>query len=389
MKSIILFQNFWICLLILNLTLVKGLNIHSPPSFVRKRSALQNSIINTPLRILIVQNAGGGHGEIGYELCKTLCTQLGPESHITVLQDSKCDYSKPPFSVYDELVSIEKNRVRVIPSSMDLTTSICEDGNFDIVIDNWSKKKEDFALIKDNVNVKDSVKQYVFISSAGMYIQNGLHPHTESDDVTPPDMNGARQVEVAIESSGIAFTFIRPQYIYGPNMNKWYLDYFFECVAETGTGDALKVLPLPAPGDQLVSLTHIGDVSSLVAATVNNPIAINQGFNCGTDRFISYNSLAYLALRAMYDASPMSGGEKEATIQSKLEFAYYDPLILDKAEARKDKFPFRRETFVVSVDRAKKLLGWSPKHDLQGDMLWLAKDFISRKNDKDSREKNL
>lgn len=107
--------------------------------------------------------------------------------------------------------------------------------------------------------------------------------------------NDARKVEMAIEASGTTclylemlqlhqqdasliiliilgtpFTFLRPQYIYGPNANKRYLDFFI--------GRAARKLPIPLPlhGEQLVCLTHVEDVASLIATTLGEPKAMKQ-----------------------------------------------------------------------------------------------------------------
>ena len=37
-------------------------------------------------KVLIIQNKGGGHGEIGYQLCKTL-KETSPNVDIVMLQD--------------------------------------------------------------------------------------------------------------------------------------------------------------------------------------------------------------------------------------------------------------------------------------------------------------
>jgi len=75
-------------------------------------------------KVLIVQNKGGGHGEIGYQLCKTIKAEA-PNCELFVLQDeyvecllkyyhsfeelfdndhynlqNRCNYKKPPFSSY-------------------------------------------------------------------------------------------------------------------------------------------------------------------------------------------------------------------------------------------------------------------------------------------------
>jgi nucleoside-diphosphate-sugar epimerase len=92
-------------------------------------------------------------------------------------------------------------------------------------------------------------------------------PHDETD---PVKENDPRKVELAVQASGVPYTFLRPQYIYGPNANKRYLDFFI--------GRAARKLPIPLPlhGEQLVCLTHIEDVCSLIATTLGDERAKNQ-----------------------------------------------------------------------------------------------------------------
>lgn len=145
---------------------------------------------------------------------------------------------------------------------------------FHYVIDNWSKSAELAAMVID-IAKQSNAKQYMFVSSAGMYKGGNTSPITEDDTVKT---NGAREVEQAVVASGIPYTFMRPQYIYGPLSNKKYLDYFI--------GRAMRKLPIPLPlhGEQLVCLTNIVDVASLLACATGNEKAMNQIFNCGSDR---------------------------------------------------------------------------------------------------------
>lgn len=108
-----------------------------------------------------------------------------------------------------------------------------------------------------------------------MYKSNNVAPLLETD---PIKTNDPRSVELSIIESGLPYTFLRPQYIYGPKSNKKYLDYFI--------GRAYRKLhiPLPLHAEQLVCLTHEEDVASLLAAAVGNPAAINQARRRGEKR---------------------------------------------------------------------------------------------------------
>jgi len=48
-------------------------------------------------------------------------------------------------------------------------------------------------------------------------------------------------------------------------------------------------VPIPAPGNQLVTLTHVEDVASMLAAVPGNPAAVRQFYNVCSDRAISFN----------------------------------------------------------------------------------------------------
>jgi len=297
-------------------------------------------------KLLIVQNKGGGHGELGYQICKEF-EALGSKCDITILQDEACKMDKPPFSSYGELGNV--NIVKAPLGDRSLGSSSLSDG-FTHVIDNWSKKPEDFEFVKSVVG--DKLDRYLFVSSAGMYVQGaGLHPHTETDAVK--DGNGARNVELAVESSGIPYTFMRPQYIYGPKASKRYLDYYIARAARK------LPIPLPLSGEQLVCLSNVGDVCSMIANAVGNDAAKNEIFNCATDKFITYKGLGDMI-------NDMVGNKAEDN-----KYYFYEPK--DFNFEKGSTFPFRRDTFIVGVDKAKTKLGWTSKHSLENDV----KDLVA------------
>lgn len=299
-------------------------------------------------KVLIIQNKGGGHGEIGYQLCKTLqATHAGVD--ITVLQDEACDYKKLPFSKYEsDLIS---NGVQV------LNTPLTGDGagpaafdpvkgmKFDYVIDNWSKGTDNANCVIDVAKSSGS-SQHIFISSAGMYKTEGTAAPgaTESSEVKE---NDARKVEIAVAAADVPYTFLRPQYIYGPNANKRYLDYFI--------ARAARKLPIPVPlnGEQMVAITHIDDIASLITSTVGTDAAMNEIFNCGTDNYISYNDLCKGIHKAL-------GND-----DTDCKITYYEPK--DYSDTKFD-FPFRRDTFVTDVSKVQQKCGWKSAKNVANDL---------------------
>ena len=324
--------------------------------------------INAFKKLLIVQNKGGGHGELGYQLLNEF-QKMGNSASVTLLQDDSCDINKTPFNSYTEFDSNDNINIIKAPLSSHSLDSIKMEQGFTHIIDNWSKKPEDFDFIKQNIidSENNQIDRYLFVSSAGMYVQGkGLHAHTETDTVK--EKNGARTVELAIEESSLSYTFIRPQYIYGPKANKRYLDYFI--------ARAARKLPIPLPlhGEQLVCVSHVEDVCSMIATAIDHKNAKNQIFNCATDRFITYQGLSD-------KINELVGNNKDEN-----KYMYYEPK--DYNFHKGSAFPFRRDTFVVSVDKAKVQLDWKPVHDLIEDLKILCQNHIEGEGIKENWSKD-
>ena len=98
-------------------------------------------------KVLIVQNKGGGHGTIGYQLCKEI-KAIAPNVEIAILQD-KCNYAKPPFSSYKELESLGVSIIEAKLSSETVTLpDVINQFQPTYVVDNWSKSSSNATFIK-------------------------------------------------------------------------------------------------------------------------------------------------------------------------------------------------------------------------------------------------
>jgi nucleoside-diphosphate-sugar epimerase len=177
----------------------------------------------------------------------------------------------------------------------------------------------------------------------------GPNGYLEKDGETKDD-NDCRIVEKFLESQDIKWTSFRPQYIYGDHTNKRSnVDWFVDRIVRD------RVVPIPGDGEQLVALSHVDDVSAIVAASIGNVKAYKQVFNCGTDKYVSYKGLCESIAKA--------AGKS-------VKFAHYDPKKLET----KPSFPFRATTFIVDPTKAKTELGWKgAKHEVPADMVaWMA-----------------
>ena len=304
-------------------------------------------------KVAILQSKGGGHGEIGFALAKAL---LGKNEVTVILQDPACKKTAQPFCQYDsELVS---KGVKIEDCDLSNADAVCSalSGEWDVVIDN-NNKDANFA---ERLITGVSTKQ-LFTCHPVACTRSAPKVELWKESTPVKDDNACRQVEVALQGSPKAdkVTIFRPQYIYGENTNKRSnVDWFVDRIC--------RDMPVPMPGDgsQLVALSHVDDVASLMCAAIGKEAGI---YNCGTDKYISYKRVCELVASSL---------GKTATIES------YDPKALDK-ELGKPSFPFRPTTFTVNPSKAKTALGWAgATHTLEGDLPQWIKQYFEAEFDK-------
>lgn len=188
------------------------------------------------------------------------------------------------------------------------------------------------------------IKHYCFVGSAGAYADNYVEPQL-FEGMTRKPKAPHFGVEALLEESKLPFTVFQPLYIYGAYTNKDCEQWFLDRIVRG------RPVPIPAPGVQLVTLSHVEDLASAMAAVVGNEGAKRQHLNLCADRAITLVGIVNALAKA-------AGVEK-------LEVVLYDPkaVELEKGEG----FPFRTGHFFASAEKAKKVLGWKPEHTFLGD----------------------
>jgi nucleoside-diphosphate-sugar epimerase len=345
---------------LLSLFVVSSASAFAPqqPNNARSTSSLSMSAA------LIVQNKGGGHGELGYQLAKALEANDKITS-ITILQDDACKDGQEPFKSYaDDLPTVKIIKAPLSSDeSMDkaaLQAILGEGASFDYVWDNASKKPQGPGKAICDLSKDWGVKLFTYVSSAGMYTPASDGPFPMPEDTTPiKASSGNAQLDQYATDIGLPLVSFRPQYIYGPKANKNdYIDYYLDRL--------VRGLPIPIPGDgtQLVSLTCSQDVAAILTSPLNNEeAAVKQRFfNCGTDQLVSYDDVAYLCAAAAGIA------KEDVTIE------HFDHGLLGKGT-----FPFRPTNFYVAPNKVKELLGWAgAAHSLKDDLSWYYKGYVAR-----------
>eukprot|EP00933_Yihiella_yeosuensis_P062507 TRINITY_DN6546_c2_g1_i1.p1 TRINITY_DN6546_c2_g1~~TRINITY_DN6546_c2_g1_i1.p1 ORF type:complete len:420 (+),score=105.59 TRINITY_DN6546_c2_g1_i1:73-1332(+) len=323
----------------------RGLNTNSNDNFVLAGGAALVAL--AAAGALIVQNKGGGHGEIGYHLALNLANEKGLK--VTMINDSAAKKEKPPFSNYSDLEA----------AGVEVRWANLEEGGLAAAMEGI----EPCEYVFDNQNVcpKDvqsavkawNPKAYAYVSSGGMYKPVKEGGMLETGDVK--EDNKQLSIEKSAADAGLNWSAYRPQYIYGPKTNKRdYLDWFLDRITRDVS------FPLPGDGSFRTTLTNAEDVAGMLASVVGKEDAAKQQvFNCAADVLVSHKEIVEIVAKTV--------GKDPQAVMKKVVF--YDPAALKGVELpKKGKFPFREMNFGVDVQKAKNTLGWAPKHSLEGDI---------------------
>jgi nucleoside-diphosphate-sugar epimerase len=291
--------------------------------------------------VLIVNTNGGGHANIGFWLAKTLAAQGHSVTINVVGSQDDAKMQKPPFSYFSELTSAGVTTCWANPE--ELATKAAGQ-SFDVVVDNNGKDLDTVGPVADFA-VSAGAKQFLFVSSAGMYVPTDTPPHLEGDAVK--ESAGHAKVEAMLKTKPFAMSSFRPQYFTGYGNNKDCEEWFFDRLVRG------RPVPIPGSGDQLSVVAHAEDVATMMAAAVGCDAAAGQIFNAVTNRAVTLNGMVKICAAA-------AGVEPN--------IVNYDPDTLPEGVAVKKAFPFRPIHFYSHPKNALELLDWKPTHTLETDM---------------------
>ncbi|XP_059648407.1 chloroplast stem-loop binding protein of 41 kDa b, chloroplastic [Cornus florida] len=211
---------------------------------------------------------------------------------------------------------------------------------FDVVYDINGREADEVEPILDAL---PKLEQYIYCSSAGVYLKSDLLPHCEIDAVDPKSRHkGKLNTESLLESRDVNWTSLRPVYIYGPLNYNPVEEWFFHRLK------AGRPIPVPNSGIQITQLGHVKDLAKAFIQVLGNEKAIKQVFNISGERYVTFDGLARACAKAAGFPEP--------------EIIHYNPKEFDFG--KKKAFPFRDQHFFASVEKAKSVLGWKPEFDL-------------------------
>ncbi|XP_030547066.1 chloroplast stem-loop binding protein of 41 kDa b, chloroplastic [Rhodamnia argentea] len=212
--------------------------------------------------------------------------------------------------------------------------------DFDVVYDINGREADEVGPILDAL---PKLEQYIYCSSAGVYLKSDYMPHCETDAVDPKSRHkGKLETENLLASSGVNWTSLRPVYIYGPLNYNPVEEWFFHRLK------AGRPIPIPNSGMQITQLGHVKDLATAFFQVLGKEKASKQVFNISGEKYVTFNGLAKACAKAAGFPEP--------------EIIHYNPKEFDFG--KKKAFPFRDQHYFASVDKAKSVLGWKPEFDL-------------------------
>ncbi len=214
---------------------------------------------------------------------------------------------------------------------------------FDIIFDNNGRKLTDTQPLADIF--QSHVQQFIYMSSAGVYLKSDQMPHVEGDAIDPKSRHlGKHETETYLMQEGLPFTSIRPTYIYGPGNYNDLEAWFFDRIVRH------RPIPIPGNGLHITQLGHVKDLAKAMSQVVGNPRTVGEVYNISGDRFVTFDGLAR-ACAAAVGKSP-----------DEVKIVHYDPKKFDFGKRKA--FPLRMQHFFASVNKAMKDLNWQPDYDL-------------------------
>ena len=274
------------------------------------------------MRILVM----GGTRFIGVYLTRLL---LAAGHSITLL--NRGNHSAPEG---EEVVRCDRKSPDDLKSALSGKT-------FDAIYDNNGRELSDTQPLVELFG--GTVRHFIYVSSAGVYLKSDQMPHIERDPVDPNSRHkGKHHTEDYLVQQGIPFTSIRPVYIYGPQnynpLEKW----FFDRISHD------RPIPIPGNGKAMTQLGHCEDLAKAMVAILGNSKAIGQIYNVSGERYVTFDGLAHACAEAMGKPTP--------------DIRHYDPQQFDFGKRKA--FPMRVQHFFASIDKAKVDLNWAPQYSL-------------------------
>jgi nucleoside-diphosphate-sugar epimerase len=216
---------------------------------------------------------------------------------------------------------------------------------YEYVYDMNAREVSDVEPLANMFVGSKSLKQYVFMSSAGVYMKSEEMPHLERDAVDPSSRHkGKLDSENYLRTLDIPWCSFRPTYICGPGNYNPVERYFFERV------DQNRAVCIPGHGQHLTGLGHVADLAVAMANVIGRTSkTTGKVYNVQNTQAITFDGVVKAAAKVM-------GKEGSCDI------VHYNPNDFTFPEGAKA-FPMRPQHFFCGIHQAMQDLDWKPEYD--------------------------
>lgn len=220
--------------------------------------------------------------------------------------------------------------------------ALIDPSKYDYVYDMNAREATDVQPVAEILKGSTRLKQYVFMSSAGVYLKSDEMPHLETDPVDPKSRHKGKLDSENLLRSMVPWCSFRPTYICGPGNYNPVERFFFERV------DAGRPICIPGHGQHLTGLGHVSDLAVAMANVIDRTHrTTGKVYNCQNTQAITFDGVAKTA----------------ATVMGKeVEIFHYNPKEFEFPSGKKA-FPMRPQHFFTGIHEAMRDLDWAPEFD--------------------------
>lgn len=221
--------------------------------------------------------------------------------------------------------------------------SLIDPSKYDYVYDMNAREESDTRPLAELFVGSKKLQQYVFMSSAGVYLKSDEMPHLERDPTDPKSRHaGKLDSEAALQDLGLPWCSFRPTYICGPGNYNPVERYFLERV------DCDRPICIPGHGQHLTGLGHVEDLATAMANVVDRTsVTTGKVYNVQNTQAITFDGVARTAA---------------AVMGKSVEIVHYEPKDFTFPKGKKA-FPMRPQHFFTGIHQAMIDLEWTPKYD--------------------------
>lgn len=206
---------------------------------------------------------------------------------------------------------------------------------YDYVFDMNAREVTDTQPLAELFVGQPNFKQYVFMSSAGVYLKSDEMPHLERDPVDPKSRHkGKLDSENCLKELGLPWCSFRPTYICGPQNYNPVERYFFERV------DAGRPVCIPMHGQHLTGLGHVEDLAVAMANIIGREDkTTGKVYNIQNTQAVTFDGVAKAAGKVL-------GKEVEIIHYNPKEFTFPEGKKVSAVPGRLELFPPVRIQFL-------------------------------------------